>query len=50
LESEIMANAWLSCPASETILFEIPTERRWEEAAKLMGIDVKLLTGAAGHA
>lgn len=50
LESEIMANAWLSCPASETILFETPTERRWEEAAKLMGIDVKLLTGAAGHA
>jgi putative transcriptional regulator len=50
LESEIMANAWLACPASETILFETPAERRWEEAAKLMGIDVRLLTGAAGHA
>lgn len=50
LESEIMANAWLSCPASEAILFDTPTERRWEEAAKLMGVDLKLLSGAAGHA
>jgi putative transcriptional regulator len=50
LESEIMANAWLSCPANEEILFETPPEERWEEAAKLMGIDVRLLTGVAGHA
>jgi putative transcriptional regulator len=50
LESEIMANAWLTCPASETILFETPVDKRWEKAAKLIGIDLKLLTGAAGHA
>jgi putative transcriptional regulator len=50
LEAEIMANAWLSCPASERILFDTPGERRWEEAAKLMGIDLKLLSAAAGHA
>jgi putative transcriptional regulator len=50
LESEIMANAWLTCPASKTILFETPVDKRWEKAAKLMGIDLTLLTGAAGHA
>jgi putative transcriptional regulator len=50
LESEIMANAWLTCPASETILFETPVDKRWEKAAKLIGIDLKLLTGAVGHA
>lgn len=50
LESEIMANAWLTCPASETVLFETPVDERWEKAARLMGIDVRLLTGAAGHA
>jgi putative transcriptional regulator len=50
LESEIMANVWLSCPANEKVLFETPPEERWEEAAKLMGIDVRLLTGFAGHA
>ncbi|NVL90724.1 MAG: YqgE/AlgH family protein [Desulfobacterales bacterium] len=50
LEYEIMSNAWLTCPANETILFETPVDKRWEEAAKLMGVDVKLLTEAAGHA
>lgn len=50
LESEIMANAWLSCPASETILFETPPERQWEEAARLMGVNLKLFSGAVGHA
>ncbi len=50
LESEIMANAWLTCPASETVLFQTPVDERWEKAASLMGIDLKLLTGAAGHA
>lgn len=50
LESEIMTNSWLTCPASETILFETPVERRWEAAARLIGIDVRLLSDAAGHA
>jgi len=50
LESEIMANAWLSCPASETVLFETPPEKQWEEAARLMGVNLKLFSGAVGHA
>ena len=50
LESEIMANSWLTCPASETVLFETPVDKRWDKAAKLMGIDVRLLTDATGHA
>ena len=50
LESEIMANVWLTCPASETVMFESPVDQRWEKAARLIGIDVRLLTGVAGHA
>jgi putative transcriptional regulator len=50
LEAEIMGNVWLSCPADEKILFAAPPERRWEEAARLMGIDVRLLSAKAGHA
>ena len=50
LESEILANSWLTCPASETIIFETPVERRWEAAAKFMGIDPARLTDMAGHA
>ncbi len=50
LEEEIANNAWLSTPADMRIVFETPTEERWSEAARLMGIDLSLLSGEAGHA
>ncbi len=50
LEAEIMANAWLTCPLSENILFKTPAEKRWEQAAKSMGIDLNLLSDVVGHA
>jgi putative transcriptional regulator len=50
LEQEMAANAWLSGPADEHILFESPDEKRWELAAALLGIDLNLLSGDAGHA
>ncbi len=50
LESEIRENSWLSVPASAAILFETPLESRWLAAAKLAGVDMRLLTDYAGHA
>jgi putative transcriptional regulator len=50
LESELMANAWLTVPVNESILFQTPPEARWEQAAKLLGIDIGLLTDTVGHA
>jgi putative transcriptional regulator len=50
LESEIMANAWLTTPADEDIIFRAPIAKRWEMAAKLLGIDLTLLTDTVGHA
>lgn len=50
LEREMAENAWLSGPASAEILFETPVERRWEAAAALLGVDLNLLSGDAGHA
>ncbi|HHH39032.1 MAG TPA: YqgE/AlgH family protein [Sedimenticola sp.] len=50
LEQELSANAWLSGPASEQIIFELPPDQRWEAAAKLLGVDLNLLSGEAGHA
>jgi putative transcriptional regulator len=50
LEEEIAANAWLSGPASNEIVFDIPYEQRWEAAAALLGVDLKLLSGETGHA
>lgn len=49
LEQELLANAWLTVEADARILFEVPIEQRWNEAAKLIGIDIALLSGAAGH-
>ncbi|HWP95114.1 MAG TPA: YqgE/AlgH family protein [Gammaproteobacteria bacterium] len=50
LESEIAQNAWLSAPADTQIIFETPYEKRWQAAARLIGVDPTLLTGDAGHA
>ena len=50
LEQELLENAWLSAPASSTILFETPMEQRWTEAAALLGVDLTLLSHDAGHA
>jgi putative transcriptional regulator len=50
LESEIAANAWLSGPADTDIVFETSYEKRWEAAAALIGVDLNLLSGDAGHA
>ena len=50
LEHEMSENAWLSCPANEQILFHTPAEKRWEQAAMLLGIDLQLLSSDTGHA
>ncbi len=50
LEEEIKANTWLTCPADNTILFDMPYPHRWKDAAATLGIDVRLLTTEAGHA
>jgi putative transcriptional regulator len=50
LEDEMSANAWLSGPANSDIIFRLPAEARWQAAAHLLGIDLNLLTGDAGHA
>lgn len=50
LESELRANAWLTCPLSESIIFDIPVENRWEKALNIIGIDPLLLSKTAGNA
>jgi putative transcriptional regulator len=50
LEEEIAANAWLSGPATLALLFDTPVERRWQEAAALLGVDLGLLSSETGHA
>ncbi len=50
LEQELADNTWLSCPAKEQILFEIPAQGRWQAAADIIGVDLQLLSHDAGHA
>lgn len=50
LERELADNAWLSGPADESILFDSPDQERWQRAAALLGVDLNLLSGDAGHA
>lgn len=50
LEQELAENAWLSVPGAPGILFDTPYERRWDAAARLLGVDIALLSSDAGHA
>jgi len=50
LEEELSANAWLSGPADADIIFSRSPGERWLAAAQLLGIDLNLLSGDAGHA
>jgi len=49
LEDEIIHNAWLNTPFEEVILYQTPVAQRWNNAAKLLGVDINLLTAPAGH-
>lgn len=50
LEDEMSANAWLNGPAGQDIIFDVPADARWQAAAQLLGVDMNLLSGQAGHA
>jgi len=49
LEQELIENVWLLTPASGRIVFDEPYEKRASEAARLMGIDLNLISPEAGH-
>ncbi len=50
LEHEITENTWLTVPASEHILFDLPAEERLAAAMALLGVDYASLAEGAGHA
>lgn len=50
LEHEILGNAWINGPFSETIAFQMAVDERWEAAMQEIGIDPALLSDTAGNA
>ncbi len=50
IEAELADNAWLTCPADDGILFDLPYDQRLQAAAARLGVNLSLLTAQAGHA
>ncbi|MGI9536600.1 MAG: YqgE/AlgH family protein [Desulfocapsaceae bacterium] len=50
LESELIADGWLSLPATDSIIFDIENQEKWRTAAMLYGIDISTLGDMAGFA
>jgi len=50
LESEIAENGWLTCDASEALVFETPMEAKWEAALESLGVHPLTLSAEAGRA
>jgi len=50
LEREIRDNAWLTVPANESVVFDLPFEERWQRSWRLLGVDVDKVSLVAGNA
>ena len=50
LEREIRDNAWLTVPANESVVFDLPFEERWQRSWRLLGVDVDKMSLVAGNA
>ena len=50
LENEILANVWLTCDATEDLVFAAPNPRKWEWALRSLGVDPLSLSAKAGRA
>ena len=50
LEREMLDNSWLSVPADESVIFDLPYEERWLASLRLLGVEAGQLTSFSGHA
>jgi putative transcriptional regulator len=50
LEEELGQNGWLTVEADPDIIFNVPADGRFSAALGLLGIDLTMLSGEAGHA
>ena len=50
LEQEIGQNAWLSVKAQGSVIFDLPSEEKFDAALSLLGLDFAQLSEEAGHA
>jgi len=50
LDKEILDNAWLVCPYSAELLYDVPFAERWEYAGLSIGVKMNQLISSVGHA
>ncbi len=50
LESEILANGWLTCPADADIIFSPDDAKKYDRALAKLGVEPGMLSSDAGHA
>jgi putative transcriptional regulator len=50
LEEELAQNAWLTVPAENSVIFDLPSEQKLNAAMNLLGLDFARLSDDAGHA
>ena len=50
LETEILHNGWLSCPADPALIFDSALSSKYERALRNAGIELGRLSSDAGHA
>lgn len=50
LEGELLAEGWLTLPASESIIFDAPDDEKWRTAALQYGIDISTFGDVLGYA
>ena len=50
LESEILANGWLTCPADPRLIFDADYDHKYDRALAMLGVNEGMLSSDAGHA
>ena len=50
LETEIIANGWLTAESSDALMFETADNEKWGAALATLGIDPLTLSASSGNA
>lgn len=50
LEGELHQHGWMTAPATDALLYDLPPEHRWAAAYAGLGVDVSHLSAQGGHA
>lgn len=50
LEAELLEDGWLTVPAYDHVIFDVPDEEKWKNAAMQYGIDISTFGDVIGYA